>query len=262
MLLAVLPASVIPGADGTLLGAAGRILIAGNGPELRTIQDLGAAFERANPGAVVEIEWQRNVKAVEMVKEGSADVAIAGQADPELDATPIAWDGIAIVVNFSNPITQLTSAQVRSVLTGEVRFWSEFGGPETRIELIHRPPDRNIRAGLEQSLGISGVSSAPGKSTRSDQRVLSNVAGDLSAIAYVSLGQALDAFHYGMPVRPLLIDGVEAAEPTVKSGQYKLRRPILLLFEKAPNPTRSAFIDFSLSSQGQRIIDENYIPNK
>ncbi|MER3424465.1 MAG: hypothetical protein C4293_15850 [Nitrospiraceae bacterium] len=257
--LALFLAISLPPAPEALAAGLGRLLIAGNGPEQRMIQQLAAEFEKANPGTVVEIEWDRNLKALEMVKAGHADLAVTGEEDPELAATSIAWDGIAVIVNFSNPIQELTTQQVAGIFTGEITSWAEIGGPEAKIDIIHRPPDRNIRAGFEQALGIAGKAVAA-KTIRSDQKALSTVAGNLSAISYISLGPSLEALQFGIPIRALLIDGVEAAEPTVKTGQYPLRRPVFLVGEKDSNPAQAAFIAFARSPKGQRIVDEIFVP--
>jgi len=86
------------------------------------------------------------------------------------------------------------------------------------------------------------------------------VAGNLSAVTYTSLGVALEAVKYGIDVSLLVIDRVEAAEETVKDGRYKLRRPVLLLSRKEPNPVVEAVAAFTLSQEGRAIVDEIFIP--
>lgn len=51
-----------------LAGVAGSLTIAGNGPELTTIEPLARAFEKANPSAYLDIVWDANSKPAEMVK--------------------------------------------------------------------------------------------------------------------------------------------------------------------------------------------------
>ena len=224
------------------------------------IERLAQAFEKTNLGTVVTIKWDRNLKTVELVKEGQAHIAVTGEDDPELAATPIAWDGIAVIVNFANPVKEVTAQQVAALFAGKIKSWSELGGGEARVQLIHRPPNRNIRFGFEQALSIVGRTANRGKVIRSDQKALSAVAGQLAAVTYISLGSALEALQYGIPIHVLMIDGVEAAEQTVKDGRYKLRRPVVLLTKNQPNPVLEAFAAFTLSPEGQKIADELYIP--
>jgi phosphate transport system substrate-binding protein len=177
------------------------ITIAGNGPELRVVEQLTRAFEKKHLGTVVEIRWDPSFHPVAMVKSGEADFAVAGQVDPDLVAIPIAWDGIAVVVDFTNPVKEVTSQQVAAMFSGTVTRWADLGGTDNRIELIDRPPNQHIRGSFETILGIAGRIPASAQVRRSDQRAISSVAGNGSAVTYASLGAALDAVTYGVAWR-------------------------------------------------------------
>jgi phosphate transport system substrate-binding protein len=239
---------------------AGAITIAGNGPELRVVEQLTRAFEKKYLGTVVEIRWDPSFHPVAMVKSGEADFAVAGQADPNLVAIPIAWDGIAVVVDFTNPVREVTSQQVAAMFSGTVTRWTDLGGTDNRIELIDRPSNQHIRGTFETVLRIAGKIPASAQVRRSDQRAISSVAGNGSAVTYASLGVALDAVTYGVGVALLIIDGVEPAKQTVKDGRYRLRRPVMLLRKKESVPAAEAFAAFALSNDGQDIVEEMFAP--
>jgi phosphate transport system substrate-binding protein len=244
-------------------GPSGSLAIAGNGPEMPMIEQLARAFEKANPRAYVDILWDENSKPIEIVKSGQAQLAVAGREEPDLNATQIAWDGIAVMVNLANHMKEVTTQQIAEIFSGKVRLWSDLGGPETKILLIDRPRNRNIRDAFEQYLGITGKIPDSAKVIGPDDKAIKTVAGTLpplSAVTYISLGTALDAVSGGVAVRLLPLDKVEPEEPTVKDGRYKLRRPVLLLSKKEPNPMVEAFVAFALSNEGQSIIDEAYTP--
>lgn len=241
-------------------GLTGRIVIAGHGPEQSVMQDLGRAFEKAHPGTAIDFQWDRTVKAVELVKTGEAQVAVSDQADPGLDAVPIAWDGIAVIVNFTNPVGELTSAQVKDLFTGKITRWSDLDGGDQTVEVLSRAPEDNVQAGLEMSLGIPGQLRASGKPIRTDEKALRAVSGRDRAISYLSLTAALKAQEDGIPIRILTVDKVEPGQPTVRSGAYKLRRPILLLAAKQPTPLTAAFIAFTGSPEGQQILQRTFVP--
>lgn len=239
---------------------AGAITIAGNGPELRVVEQLTRAFEKKYLGTVVEIRWDPSFHPVAMVKSGEADFAVAGQADPELVAIPIAWDGIAVVVDFTNPVKEVTLQQVAAMFSGTMTRWTDLGGTDNRIELIDRPANQHIRGTFETVLGIAGKIPASAQVRRSDQRAISSVAGNGSAVTYASLGVALDAVTYGVGVALLIIDRVEPAKETVKDGRYRLRRPVMLLRKKESVPAAEAFAAFALSKEGQDIVGEMFAP--
>ena len=226
------------------------ITIAGNGPELRMVERLTRAFEKQHLGAVVEIRWDPSFQPTHMVKSGEADLAVTGQIAPDLVATPIAWDGIAVVVDFANPLREITSLQLAAMFSGVVTQWSDVGGIDARIKLIDRPSNQLIRGTFETILDIVGKIPPSAHVSRSDQRAISSVAGNGSAVTYVSLGVAL-----------LNVDQVEPAKQTVSDGRYRLRRPILLLRKHESNSTAASFVDFALSNEAKDIIEEMFVSN-
>lgn len=261
-LLLILPAlSLIPNSVGA--DATGSLKIAGNGPELVTIEALARAFEKANPRAYVDILWDDHAKPIEMVKGGEAQIAVTGSEEPGLKATQVAWDGIGILVHLSNFTKELSKQQVADLFSGKVKEWSEVGGPETRILLIDRPRQQNIRDEFERQLGIVGKIPAGTKVIAKDEKVVKTVVGTLpplSAVAYISLSQGLSVVAGGVAVRLVPVDQVEPEVPTVKDGRYPLRRPVLFLSQPQGNPLIEAFSQFALSQDGQNILSETYVP--
>lgn len=257
-LLAVLSGTAFAQAE-----VAGSLVIAGNGPELTTMETLARAFEKANPRAYIDVMWDDNSKPVELVKTGQAHIAITGAEDPALASTQIGWDGIGILVHLSNFTKEVTKQQVADIFSGKVKEWSELGGPETKILLIDRPRNQNIRDAFEAQLGIAGKIPDTAKVIGRDEKVVKTVVGTLpplSAAAYVSLSIGLSVVSTGVAVRLLPVDNIEPEVPTVKDGRYSLRRPLLMLSKKEPNPLVDAFAQFALSAQGQSIVGETYIP--
>lgn len=243
--------------------ASGSLTIAGNGPELPIIEKLARTFEKVNPRAYVDVVWDVNSKPIEMVKSGQAQLAVTGADDPELNATQIAWDGIAVMVNMSNHTKEVTTQQVAEIFAGKVKFWSDLGGPETKVLIIDRPKSSNLRHAFEQQTGIAGKMADGSKVVGPDDKAIKTVVGTLppqSAVTYISMGPALEAVASGVAVRLLPVDKVEPEKPTVKDGRYKLRRPVLLLAKKTTTPLATAFAAYASSPEGQKIVDELYTP--
>ncbi len=247
----------------TFAQTAGSLVIAGNGPEQRTIEALARAFEKANPRAYVDILWDETSKPLQLVTTGQAQIAVTGAEDPAFSATQIGWDGIGILVHLSNFTKEVTKQQVANIFSGKITEWSELGGPETKILLIDRPRNQNVRDTFETQLGITGKIAESAKVLDGDEVVVKTVVGTLpplSAVAYISLSTGLSAVSDGVAVRLLPMDKVEPEVPTVKDGRYSLRRPLLLLSKKEPNALVEAFSTFALSPPGQTIIGDMYVP--
>ncbi len=242
---------------------AGSLVIAGNGPENTTIETLARAFEKANPRVYIDILWEDNSKPVELVKSGQAHIAVTGSDDPALASKQIGWDGIGILVHLSNFTKEITKQQAAELFSGKFTTWADVGGPDTRILLIDRPRNQNIRDAFESQLGIAGKISDTAKVIGQDEKVVKAVVGTLpplSAVTYISLSTGLSVVSTGVAVRLLPVDKIEPEAPTVKDGRYPLRRPILLLSKKDTNPLVEAFAQFALSAPGQAIIAETYVP--
>ena len=248
---------LVPDSSGALTG---RIVIAGYGPEQPVITDLARAYEKLHPGTAIDLEWDKTVRAIERVKAREAHIAVADGPDPELDSTTIAWDGIAVIVNFANPLTEVTSEQVRGLFTGKLARWSDLEGADKPVEVITRSGNGNLTTGLEQSLGISGRMAKPTMIARSDQQTLRLVSGRDAAISYMSLRAALHAQEDGISVRILTVDRVEPGEPTIANGSYPIKRPVLLLSSFKKDPLTVSFLSFAQSASGQLLVQSMYTP--
>ncbi len=246
---------------GSTFKVLGPVAIAGHGPERPMVDDLAQAFEKKNPGAYVDINWHQNLKPLQVVRSGEADIAVMGKPEPDLVAHQVAWDGIAIMVDLMNKIKSVTKAQAADIFAGKVKFWSELGGPDTRVKIINRHFTQNLTYSFEQSLGIEGKIPDSAEVIGPEQKATNKVVGTLppyGAVTYMSLTPALAAVKTGVAVRLLPVENVEPEGPTVKDGRYGLRRPVLFLTRKDPSPATKAFIEFALSPEGQRLIDESY----
>jgi phosphate transport system substrate-binding protein len=247
----------------TMAQVSGSLVIAGNGPEQSTIETLARAFEKANPRAYVDVLWDENSKPLEMVKSGHAHLAVTGTEEPAFVATQIGWDGIGVLVHLSNFTKEVTKQDVADIFSGKVTMWSDLGGPDTKILLIDRPRNQNVRDAFETQLGITGKIPDTAKVIGKDDKVVKTVVGTLpplSAVAYISLSTGLSVVSGGVAVRLLPVDKIEPEIPTVKDGRYGLRRPLLLLSKKDVNPLVEAFARFARSAAGQAIVAETYVP--
>jgi phosphate transport system substrate-binding protein len=238
----------------------GRILIAGYGPESPVVLDLAKAYERLHPGTAIDLEWDTTVRAIHLVKTGEAQIAVTDQPDPVLKATQIAWDGIAVIVNFANPVKEVSSAQVKGLFSAQITTWSKLDGAPAKVEVIPRTSANNLTAGFLNSLGLTegmGASAAP---VRSDQKVLSLVSGRDATVSYISLAAALKAQEDGISIRILTVDQVDPGEATVKNGRYRLRRPVLMLTATQPDPLTKSFLSFVCSADGQQLLRTMFVP--
>ena len=234
----------------------GSALIVGNGPERYAIEALAKNFEALHPKTSIDFFWHQNARPVEEVRENAADIAITGQAEEDLPSTIVAWDGIAVVTNFSNAVEEITREQLAKIFSGKTKFWSQVyeDGPDARISLIHRTWNQNIRQPFEQWLGLENHKEIRSKVVEKENETFKAINGDIYSISYVSMGPALQARKDGYGVTLLFVDDVEPEYQTVLDGTYPLRRPVVFVMNPTASPVAKTFLEYVLSTQGQRAI--------
>lgn len=110
----------------------GKVVVAGSSSVSPVMEKLREAYLEVNPGAEIEIQQSDSSTGMNAVKDGVCDIGMASRElkDSELAAglipMVIAMDGIAVIVNNQNPVSGLTSQQVRAIFMGEITRWSEI----------------------------------------------------------------------------------------------------------------------------------------
>lgn len=121
--------SVGEGEAFTSNGASGTVSVAGSSSVSPVMEKLKEAYEAVNTNATIEIQTSDSTTGITSAIEGSCDIGMASRDlhDDEtgVTATQIAIDGIAVIVNQENPITNLTSDMVQQIFTGEVTTWAD-----------------------------------------------------------------------------------------------------------------------------------------
>ncbi|WP_447961961.1 substrate-binding domain-containing protein [Nitrospira sp. Ecomares 2.1] len=234
----------------------GTILIVGNGPERYLLEILAAGFESRHPSVSVDIFWHPNAKPIRTIELNEADIGITGEEVPSLRSTVIARDGIAVLTNFSNPVKEMTIQQVADVFSGKIRYWSQVHeeAPQTKIVLINRTPNENIRQGFEKTLHIPDGIPRSAHRAGTENEAIKAVSGNLEAITFVSMTPALRAKEDGIAINLLFINRVEPEVQTILDNRYPLQRPVMLITQSSPSQQVLAFEQFALSPEGQNLM--------
>ncbi|MDD7219506.1 MAG: substrate-binding domain-containing protein [Clostridia bacterium] len=113
-------------------GLSGKVVVAGSSSVTPVMEKLAEAYEAVNKDVSVEVQQSDSTTGVNMVAEGTCDIGMASrdlkdeEKDLGLTSTVIARDGIAVIVNKSNEVEELTSDQIKSVYTGETTEWEDL----------------------------------------------------------------------------------------------------------------------------------------
>jgi phosphate transport system substrate-binding protein len=201
------------------------------------------------------------------IKAVPAETAEVGMSSRELspsekgsgiDEHLIAIDGIAVIVNSGNSLSDLSLEQINSIYTGEVTDWQQVGGRAGKIAVVSREPGSGTRGAFEEIVKfqdklVNGAVEFDGTGA-----VKAEISRNVDAIGYISIGSLDNS------VKPLNISGVAPTTGNVVNNSYKIARPFLLLTKngRSLNAETTAFLEWILSPAGQAIVKTSWIAVK
>ena len=221
----------------------------------KVINSLGESFMAMNKDVKFTYNPTGSGSGIQAVSEGRCDIGLSSRAlkDDEkasgLVETVVALDGIAIVVNPENPVSDLDIDTIAKIYTGEITNWKDVGGNDAEIVLIGREAGSGTRDGFESITDTKDACQYRQELTSTGD-VINTVSQNPGAIGYASLSAV------GESVKALTVGGVEATEATVKDGSYVVQRPFVLVTKEDTklSPAAQAFFDYALSADAASII--------
>ena len=221
----------------------------------KVIGALGEAFTEANPDVNFTYNPTGSGSGITAVSEGRCDIGLSSrnlkdeEAAKGLKATVLALDGIAVIVNPENPVSELSLEQIAKIYTGEITNWSELGGADAEIVVIGREAGSGTRDGFE-SITKTADACVYRQELTSTGDVITTVAQNPDAIGYASLASIGDT------VKALVVEGVAPSEETVKDGSYLVQRPFVLVTREGEELSEAAqaFFDYITSADAASII--------
>jgi phosphate transport system substrate-binding protein len=192
---------------------------------------------------------------VQAVLDGRCDIGLSSRAltadelAQGLEETVLAYDGIALVVNPQNPVSNLSLDALAAIYTGQITNWQDVGGADGPIVVIGREAGSGTRDGFEAATGTENICQYRQELTASGD-VLTTVSQNPYAIGYASLAAVQES------VKTLSIDGADPGEDAVRDGTYPVQRPFLLVTraEGAMTEQAQGFLAFALSQQADGWI--------
>lgn len=213
-------------------------------------------FNEKYPSIVAQGQFTGSSAGLEAVAAGTADIGNSSRAlsDEEkaegLVENIVAIDGIAVIVDPANTVSDLTIEQIASIYKGEVTNWSELGGNDGNIVVVGREAGSGTRGAFEEIVGVEDECQYAQELDQTGA-VLTTVASTPNAIGYVSLDVINDT------VKTLSVEGAEATVENIKSGVYPLQRPFVMATKGEISEQSEAvqtWFEFMASEEGQEII--------
>ena len=254
------PASSAPAADTqaaeAAAGLSGSITLAGSTSMEKFANALAEAFMEKYPDVTVQAEFTGSSAGVEAVLGGQSDVGNSSRKlkDEEKEKGAVenivAIDGIAVVTDPANTAADLTKEQLINIYNGTITNWKDAGGSDQPIVVIGREAGSGTRGAFEEILKLEDACKYANE-LDSTGAVMAKVASTPGAIGYVSLDVIDDT------VKLLTLNGVEANEENIKTGDYFLSRPFVMATNgeiSAQNDLVKALFDYVYSAEGDELV--------
>ena len=246
----------------------GAISVSGSDTMVNLAQAWAEEFGTANPGVMVSVKGGGSGNGIAALLNKTVDFANASRdIKPEeieqgktggVDAvtTVVAKDGVVVIVNAANKVTDISKDDLGKVYRGEITNWKDVGGADAPIVLLSRDSSSGTYGFMQDEvIGKEGKFAKSTRNLQSTQAIVDEVSKNANGIGYIGLG------YENATIKPVNVDGKTASVETVLDGSYPLSRPLNMITDGQPSGVFKAYIDWILSADGQKIVaDQGFVP--
>lgn len=248
------------------------IKISGSTTVLPIVQKAADQYMATHANADIQVSGGGSGVGIQAIGARTVDIGMSSREVtsaemakyPAFVVTPVAQDGIAIVVNPANEIDYITLDQIKNIYLGTTTKWTEITGanvPGTnnQIVVIGRDSASGTRSYFDEVLLAKKTPTKMMLEKNSNGAVLQTVAQTPGSIGYVSIGFVSN----DVKSLPVWYNAEKIVAPTldnVKAKTYPVSRDLYVITNGQPSGLASDFITFILSTEGQKIVaDEGYV---
>lgn len=218
--------------------------------------DLTRGYTQIEPSVSFDLITSNYDQIVNLISDENPAYFVTNHLPIEspLWGAPIGQDGIAIVTHPDNPVTNLSTEQLRRIYQGRLVNWQDVGGADLPITVISREEGSGTRAEFERLVMGERRTVQSAEIAPSSEAVVISAGRDVGAIGYVSMSY-LDA-----SVRAINIDDIEPTLDNVYLNTYPLRATLFIAGLDEPQNEYRAFIAWVQSLDGQAVVARKYAP--
>ncbi len=209
-------------------------------------------------GVKIILQGGGATRGIRDVAAGKADIGgscrhlVPARSERAAKLNHVAWDAVVVIVNPSNPVSDLNKTQLENIFSGKTTNWKNVGGPDLPISVVVRQGKISgvgmmVRELLFQSPNYKFASSST--VLRSSGPVEKMVEKDAGTIAFTGVSSARKR-----EVKLLSVGGKKPTAENISNGSYAFARPLYLGAQKNPLADGAAFLTYALSPEGQAII--------
>ena len=186
--------------------------------------------------------------------------AYAEENQTTFEYTPIGTEAFVFFVHKDNPITNLTTEQIKDIYSGKITNWKDVGGKNEKIAAFQRNEGSGSQSMLKRFMGDTPITDAP------TEMVNDLMAGIIEQVAdYKSKTNSIGfSFRYYVEgiiknpdIKMISIDGAAPTSENIRNGSYPILTPIYAVtYKENQNGNVDKLLEWILSDEGQYIINE------
>jgi phosphate transport system substrate-binding protein len=236
---------------------------------------LAEAYMARNPGTSIQVTGGGSGVGIAALINGTTDIAAASRPikATEVDklkarfaatgfANPIARDGLSVYLHASNPVKELTLAQLRDIYTGRVTNWKDVGGKDATIILYSRENSSGTYTYFKDNVLLGKDYSPRAQTLQGTAAVVNAVANDPNGIGYGGAAYA-KGIKFAAVKKDAQSPAYEPTLATIRSGQYPITRYLYLYTRTRPTADLKKFIDWTTTPEAQALVTQvGYFPVK
>jgi phosphate transport system substrate-binding protein len=250
------------------------VQIKGSDTLVNLVQILAEEYMAKNPGAALAVLGGGSSTGIAGLTNGTCDIADHSRPwkDKEIDLAKekgvaprffiVAIDGVSIIVNEKNTLSQLAMPDVGALYRGEIKNWKAVGGPDKAVSLYGRQSNSGTYVFMQEHVLGNKNYSTDMKEMNGNAQIIEGVLQDEGGIGYVGVGYLFDRdgkVRKGIKVLNISKEaGGKAFSPldkaAVDSGDYPVSRPLFQATNGKPAGQAANFIRFEMSDEGQKIV--------
>jgi phosphate transport system substrate-binding protein len=228
----------------------------------KLVPQLAEQFKAQNPGTTFDIAAEGSTTGIAAIIDGTAQIGMSSRrAKPaeigaasakgvHMKPTIVAYDGLGVIVNSSNPITNLTKKQVEQIFTGEVSDWSAVGGKGGKISIYTRNTSSGTYSDWKELAMKKRDYASSSQKMAGHEQIAAEVGKNPNGIGYVGL-----AYMKASGIKVLTIEGAAPTQQAVRNKTWPYARPTFYYTNGDPTGLAKQFVDFTVGPTGQKIVD-------
>jgi phosphate transport system substrate-binding protein len=236
--------------------------IDGSTTVLPIAQKAAEVFMKKHADTRVFVSGSGSGTGIKALVDGTTDIATSSREAKEkefasakgkgvsLTGHKVALDGIVPVVHPSMKLDNVSMEQLRDIYNGKIKSWKELGGPDRPISVVSRDTSSGTYEVWEEKVLKGDKVRADALLVASNGQAVQTVAQNRFAIGYIGIG------YVDKSIKVLSVNGKTASPASVRDNSWPIARPLFMYTNGKPAGTIAKFIDFVLSADGQKIVNE------